>query len=212
MSTLVNFYQLQSAHIHPWEMKQVVSEMHQHNQSAAQLGFTSLTNENVNNTPAAAWRECYAINVSHAFFPVDLQVINWFLWLLNKQKKKKEIIKLLSHNYCMLVLLLHAVSCGHTASLIEITATHTNLAGLSELWQVTRAATGWSPGDSVPYLRLCLGMKDHLGSHHSRNKIHKPTESQMIRSLTVTYIVAEANILRMRGLWNFGPLWYGCFK
>lgn len=35
-------------------MKQVVSEMHQHNQSAAQLGFTSLTNENVNNTPAAA--------------------------------------------------------------------------------------------------------------------------------------------------------------
>lgn len=122
-------------------MKQVVRELHQHNQSAAQLGFTSLTNENVNNTPAAAWRECYAINVSHAFFPVDLQVINWFLWLLNKQKKK-EIIKLLSHNY---VLLLHAVSCGHTASLIEITATHTNLAGLSELWQVTRAATWLKP-------------------------------------------------------------------
>lgn len=56
----------------------------------------------------------------------------------------------------------HAVSCSHMASLVEIRAAHMSLAGLPELWQVTRAAPGWCPGDTVLYLRLCLGMTGHL--------------------------------------------------
>ncbi len=48
------------------------------------------------------------------------------------------------------------------ASLVEIRAAHMSLAGLPEPWQVTRAAPGWSPGDTVLYLRLCLGTRGHL--------------------------------------------------
>lgn len=41
---------------------------------------------------------------------------------------------------------------------------------LPELWQVTRAAPGWSPGDTALYLRLCLGMTGLLHSYTYYNK------------------------------------------
>lgn len=55
-------------------------------------------------------------------------------------------------------------SSDHVNPLVEIRAAHMSLAGLPELQQVMRAAPGWSPGDTVLYLRLCSSPGGDLSS------------------------------------------------
>lgn len=97
------------------------------------------------------------------------------VWIMTRQTRGIYcIFSTLPYSYCMPPSWMQAVSCGHMVSLVEIRASHMSLAGLSKLWQVTRAAPGWSPWRHCALPAALTGddrtPSDRLHSHTFYNK------------------------------------------